>query len=366
MIVFNQSKKSLFLFGVFAACLCLVISPAAAGWAWFSVSSDPSGAWACIDGYSCDDTPITFAIEDSTYHTITVYKDGFQMWSSTEGAGSAGTTTSVYASLDPVPQAFGYLAINPYGADIYIDGTYYGDAEQTITLSPGTYTLVLKKAGYYDGTDQFTITAGETTNENLGMTPYQSTVSYGDIRVQSTPAGAAVYLDGNYRGTTYSGSPLDITQLAPGTYTIQLTMPDYQTYTQTALVQTGVITTVAAAMVPAVTTTPDTTGQISVTSIPAGASIYLDNTYMGITPAVLSNIASGFHTLMLREGGYQDWTSTVNVVGGSYTPVAGTLAPTSASTGTAAQATKAGISPLIALAGVGICGTFLVLMKKKD
>lgn len=367
MVIFNQSKKSLFLFGICAACLCLIISPAAAGWAWFSVSSDPSGAWACLDGYSCDNTPITFAIEDSTHHTISVYKDGYQMWRSTEGAGSSGTTTYVSASLSPEPQTFGYLAINPFGADIYIDGTYYGDGEQTITLSPGTYTLVLKKAGYYDTTDQFTITAGATTSESLGMTPYASTVSYGDIQVQSTPSGAAVYLNGNYQGTTYAGSPLEITQLASGTYTVQLTMPDYQTSTQTAMVQNGVITTVAATMVPAVTTTPDTTGQISVASTPAGANIYLDNTYMGISPAILSNIASGIHTLTLRETGYQDSISTVNVVGGSYTPVAGTLTPTSSSTGTAATpTTKSGISPLPALAGVGICGAFLLLKGKKE
>lgn len=282
------------------------------------------------------------------------------MWRDTVGAGSSGTTTYVTANLAPEPSAVGYLAINPFDADIYIDDTYYGDAQQTIALAPGTYTLVLKKAGYYDTTQQFTISPGETTTLAPGMTPYPSSVTYGDIQVQSTPVGAAVYLNGNYQGTTYAGSPLEITQLAPGTYTVQLTMPDYQPYTQTVIVQTGVITPVAVALTPAIPTTPDTTGQISVTSTPAGAGIYLDNTYRGVTPALLANIASGGHTLMLRESGYNDWISTVNVVGGSYTPIDGTLSPVS---GNVPTTTRAGIPAVLVLAG--ICGALAIIVQKK-
>jgi len=360
MVLVNKKIPSLLAAGIIGIILCLLVAPASADWAWFSVSSDPSGAWACLDGSSCDNTPITFAVEDSTYHTISIYKDGYVMWRDTVGAGSGGTTTYVSASLSPEPSAVGYLDITPFGADIYIDGTYYGNGRQTVALSPGTHTLVLKKAGYYDATQQFTISPGATTTLAPGMTPYPPAVTYGDIQVQSTPSGAAVFLNGNYQGTTYAGSPFEITQLTPGTYTVQLTMPDYQPYTQTAVVQAGVVTTVVAAMVPNVVTTPDTTGQISVTSVPAGAAIYLDNTYMGITPAVLANIAAGGHTLMLRESGYQDWISTVNVVGGSYTPIAGTLTPASVNT---PVTTRAGLPAVLALAG--ICGALALAARKK-
>jgi len=305
MIVRNPRVKPGILFGLIAVCLCLLAAPAAADWAWFSVSSDPTGAWACLDGSSCADTPTTFAVDDSTYHSISVYKDGYQMWRDTVGAGSSGTTTYVSASLSPVPSAVGYLAITPFDADIYIDGTYYGNGQQTIALAPGTYTLVLKKAGYYDATQQFTINPGETTTLAPGMTPYPSAVTYGDIQVQSTPSGAAVFLNGNYQGTTYAGSPLDITQLSPGTYTVLLTMPDYQSYTQTAVVQAGVVTTVATAMVPNV---GHDTGHLPARSAspplpPVPGSTWITPTW-GSPPAVLPNIASGTHTLMLRENGY--------------------------------------------------------------
>ena len=75
---------------------------------------------------------------------------------------------------------------------------------------------------------------------------------------------------------------------------------------------------------------------------------------------VLADIPAGNHTLMLRQAGYQDWTSTVNVVGGSYTQVSGTLIPgtTTTTTSATAQPTKAGLLPLSPLPVVRCCGAF--------
>jgi len=118
--------------------------------------------------------------------------------------------------LVPVPSAVGYLAITPFDADIYIDGTYYGNGQQTIACSRHLYARA-EKGRVLRCHQQFTIIPGNH-DARTGMTPYPSAVTYGDIQVQSTPSGAAVFLNGNYQGTTYAGSPLDITQLSPGTY----------------------------------------------------------------------------------------------------------------------------------------------------
>ncbi len=73
---------------------------------------------------------------------------------------------------------------------------------------------------------------------------------------------------------------------------------------------------------------------------------------------------------MLRLNGYQDWTSTVTVAGGSYTAVSGTLVPAAAptnpvTTNPAPQPTKSGLSGLTVLAAVGICGALILLRKKE-
>ncbi|MFZ1126900.1 PEGA domain-containing protein [Methanoregula sp.] len=369
MVILHLNQRFLLVIGVILVCLAAGAAPVAAdSTAQFLVYTTPTGASVCFDdhcGYSSGDS---YTFSPNTWHTITVSLDGYQTWSSYNNVGSPGTTV-INANLVPNPPQYGWLELYPSGADIYLDTNYYGNGEQTITLSPGTHALLLQKPGYYDYKEQVTITAGQTFVDSPVMTPYTQSSGYGDLQIQSTPPGAAVYVNSNYKGTTYTNDPVYVTQLAPGTYTVSLSMPDYQTHTETAVVQAGIINDIWATMVPVTAgPTPDTTGQISIGSIPAGAGVYLDNTYKGITPMVLADIPAGNHTLMLRQAGYQDWTSTVNVVGGSYTQVSGTLIPgtTTTTTSATAQPTKAGLSPFIALAGVGCCGAFVLLKGKKE
>ena len=211
----SLNYRILVIAGLILFCLVLGIPPAAADSTQFRVFSDPSGASFCIDYHCGYTTPDNYAVDPNTWHTITVSMDGYQTWSSYENVGSTGTDV-INANLVPNPPSYGWLDLNPFGADIYIDNIYYGNGEQTIPLSPGTHTLLLKKPGYYDYKGQFTITAGETYPTAIGMTPYPQSSTYGDLQIQSVPPGAAVYVNNNYQGTTYPGDPVYVTQLRAG------------------------------------------------------------------------------------------------------------------------------------------------------
>jgi len=55
-------------------------------------------------------------------------------------------------------------------------------------------------------------------------------------------------------------------------------------------------------------------GNISVSSSPAGATIYLDGQTTGsVTPATVESVSSGSHTILLKLTGYQDNSQTVQV-----------------------------------------------------
>lgn len=366
----SMHYRTLAVASVILACLVLGISPAAADATQFRVYSEPSGAIFCVDYHCGYITPDDFAVSPDSWHTITVSMAGYQTWSTYDNVGSTGTEV-INAILVTNPPAYGYLGINPFSADIYIDNIYYGNGEQTIPLAPGSHTLLLKKSGYYDSTTQFSIAAGETFPTAIGMVPYPQSPTYGDLQIQSVPPGAAVYVNNNYQGITYNGDPVYVTQLAPGTYTISLAMQDYQPYTETAVVQAGITKQITAPMIPSAPgSAPDNTGQLIVGSTPAGAGIYLDNKYSGVTPVVLANIPAGSHTLVLRQGGYQDWTSAVTVTGGGYAEVSGTLvsgtSPAKPAPGNSVpQPTKSGLTVVIPLAGIGICCA-LVLLRKKE
>jgi hypothetical protein len=357
--------RSLIVMGLILACLCLGVSPVAADAPQFRVFSSPGGASFCVDYHCGYTTPDNFAATPNSWHTILVSMDGYQTWTDSVYLDNYGTTV-VNANLVPNPPAFGYLDITSFGADIYVDGVGQGNGDQKMPLSPGTHTLLLKKPGYYDHEEAFTITTDRTTTLAPGMTPYPPSSPYGDLQVQSIPPGAAVTVNGDYKGTTYPGDPVYVTQLTPGSYTVSLAMPDYQTYTETAVVQANAVKTITAAMVPATPgPSPDTTGQVTVGSSPSGAGVYLDTKYRGVTPMVLTDIPAGSHTIVLRQNGYQDWTSSVAVTAGSYAAVSGTLVPGAVPPTPAPQPTKSGLSVVIPLAGAGICGA-LVILKRKE
>ncbi|MFA4876312.1 MAG: PEGA domain-containing protein [Methanoregula sp.] len=62
---------------------------------------------------------------------------------------------------------------------------------------------------------------------------------------------------------------------------------------------------------------PPQTGSLNVYSNPAGAGIYLDGNYLGLSPLTINDIPLGSHTLTATKNGYQDLTQTVTVTSGS-------------------------------------------------
>jgi hypothetical protein len=365
------NTRSWLLITIFIIGIAACILPATAdNVSYIQVSSNPLGALACFDHWNCQNTPTTFATDPNSYHSISVYKDGYQMSTQTIYTNNTGVTLSVMLNLIANPPLTGSLNLDssPSGADIWVDQRYYGTTPQVIGgLSDGSHSLTLRNAGYYDDTEQFTITAGQTTTRSPVMSPYTPSSGFGDLRIQSKPVGAAVYVDNNYAGTTISSTALYVTQLKPGSYSVRVTLAGYQIYSQTAAITAGKVTTVQANMVPVSPgPTPYINGQVTVGSSPSGANIYLDNAYRGLTPLTLVDIPQGSHAIILKLNGYQDWQSSVNVVAGSSTDVSGTLASSPQPTPTTLppQATRSPISPVSILFAIGICSAAAILHRK--
>ena len=155
----------------------------------------------------------------------------------------------------------------------------------------------------------------------LNPVPTQTTsapVRYGSISVESLPAGADIYFNGNYRGR----APLTITDVWPGTYPISAEMTGYRTYTTTVSVSSDMRSSVSCSLTPM-----NTAGALYIISSPADASVTLDGLYKGKTPITLSNLAADTHILQLDSPGYYDWKSSVEVPSGGTKTVSATLNP---------------------------------------
>lgn len=186
----------------------------------------------------------------------------------------------------------------PSGANCYLDGTYKGSTPLTIAeISPGSYTITLRKDGYYDWEDSVYVQAGETSHVYATLK-----VKVGSLDVNANVSGASVYVDGDYKGAT----PLRIDNVPAGNHTIRISAEKYYDYVETVTVEANRVTTVEAAL-------EKKPGSIYVESTPSGASVYLDESYKGKTPLTIPDVPEGTHRLTLTYPGYNDWATSVYV-----------------------------------------------------
>lgn len=131
------------------------------------------------------------------------------------------------------PATKGVLSVSsiPSGADILLDGISRGVTPKTISgLEPGEYSFTLVKEGYAQYQRNVTISPGRPAIVTAILTPL-----YGSLRIQSSPSGADVLLDGEPAGET----PLVVDTLSPGDHAVSLSKTGYGTTNRTATVTAG-------------------------------------------------------------------------------------------------------------------------------
>ena len=100
-------------------------------------------------------------------------------------------------------------------------------------------------------------------------------------------------------------------------------MPGYQVYSNNNVqVTSGGTTNVYASLVPVVQS-----GSLSISSIPKGAGLYIDNIYKGETNQIVGGLYAGPHTVVLKLAGYQTFTNTYSVNAGQTTYASVTMVP---------------------------------------
>lgn len=140
----------------------------------------------------------------------------------------------------------GSIQVNstPTGAAISLDGQDTGKTTNaTLTdVSSGTHTLKLVKQGYKVWEDTVTVNKGSTTHVNVTL---EEEPKVGSIRANSTPTGAAIFLDGQDTGKTTNATLHDV---SVGNHTLKLVKERYQDWEDTVTVDEDATTTVNATL----------------------------------------------------------------------------------------------------------------------
>ena len=140
--------------------------------------------------------------------------------------------------------------------------------------------------------------AGYLGYKIIGPHPIPS--GQGLLNITSTPPGANVFLNNESKGIT----PLKA-QLAAGAYKIQITLKDYREIVEDVKVGEG-------QKVPRDYTLerlpppPPEFGDLEITSIPSGASVYLDDELKGNTPTGKIKVSPGSYRLKITLADHKD------------------------------------------------------------
>jgi len=128
-------------------------------------------------------------------------------------------------NLDDVVQTTLEITSDPPGADIFIDAEALGKIGQTpktVTIEPGTHTVILRKQGYHVTTKTVAVKAREAHKAAVAMEV--------PLEVKSEPEGADVRVDSDTADpigkTPYSGG------IVPGKRTIFIAKEGYKTAKQ--------------------------------------------------------------------------------------------------------------------------------------
>jgi hypothetical protein len=81
----------------------------------------------------------------------------------------------------------------------------------------------------------------------------------------------------------------------------------------------------AVSSTPAASVAPSSKGTVTVSSVPDGADVYVDNNFVGNAPATLK-LAAGKHTVKVQQDGYKAWTKDVSVLADSEANLKASLA----------------------------------------
>ncbi len=294
---------------------------------YFSINSIPSGGDVYFDSAFWGETPVvvTVSTTGNPTHNIRISLAGYEEWSSTyNGNPMAGETIPITAQLDPSAQTGNIQVVStPTGAMVTLDRSRSATTPYTFYNIPvGSHEVSVYMSGYQTFYTSVSVNEGQTAYTNAILQPIVTT---GSLSVSSSPSGAAVYVDGIYQGVTNTVIAV-IGNLVPGSHSVRLTKAGYQDWTGTVSISAGATTYLN----PTLVQNPQPQyATVSISSNPAGASVYGDGVYVGQTragsPLVFTSVKPGTHTLLLTKSGYQDYQTTQSVAAGQDYVVSVTL-----------------------------------------
>ncbi|OPX61942.1 MULTISPECIES: PEGA domain-containing protein [unclassified Methanoregula] len=140
--------------------------------------------------------------------------------------------------------------------------------------------------------------------------PRTLTPDTGSVRILSSPPGAEVYLNGEYRGTT----PAAISGIPAGNYSLELRANGYDRWTSPVIIQRGGLANISATLdiIPGTSVPVTFTPAVTATALKGNPDIHIDGYWM--YPPGTSGTTENMVPLLIHANGFNVGDADARVV----------------------------------------------------
>ena len=223
-------------------------------------------------------------------------------------------TALFYIGGRPSTQRYGTLDItsSPEGARAYVDGRFVGYTPVRYGTTSGEHEVRVEVDGYDDYVTTVNLQGGETREVDAGLSRVRRT---GSVTFTSQPEGADVYVDGQFVGTTPTGS----VTLNAGEYQASFRYSGFETRTVNFSVGRGDSRQISAELGPS-------TGTLRIRANVGGARVFINGEDYGSVPngsgrLTISDLPTGTHQLTVTAPGFTTHIREFEIQSGRTTEV---------------------------------------------
>ena len=206
-------------------------------------------------------------------------------------------TALFYVGGRPTTQRYGTLNItsSPEGARAYVDGRFVGYTPVRYGTTSGTHEVRVESDDYNSFETTVNLRGGETREVDAGLRRVRRT---GSVTFTSQPDGADVYVDGQFVGTTPTGS----VTLNAGEYEASFRYSGYENQVVNFSVGRGDNRQISAEM-------RSSTGTLRIQANVGGARVFVNGQDYGSIPngsgqLAISDLPTGTHQLTVTAPGF--------------------------------------------------------------
>ena len=264
-----------------------------------AVSSRPAGAMLAVDGAPRGVTPASVHLFPGR-HVARLELDGAPATYVEFETGES--PADLFFDL-PEPSVTVLLDTEPQGAAATLDGAFVGTTPVLLPeLAPGRHAFGLSLDGHRAATLERDLAAPTPVRVFARLVPSTAT-----LRVVSDPAGASVSVGGAPRGA----APVDVAGIPEGETEVVVSLPGHAAFRRRVRLASGDVLDIRAELEPLPAT-------LRVVTVPAGARVYVDDAFLGLSPAALTNAPAGAHRVRVDLDGHDPLARTVSLEPGAF------------------------------------------------